>query len=317
MTSFTVTRPGLQTTVQGRPRTGLRHLGVPASGAADPLSLALANRLVGNDDRLAPGLETALDGVALRFTASGFVAVTGARAAVRLNGERQAAHRTIAVRTDDELIVGAAEAGARSYLAFAGGLEAATVLGSCSTYLPAALGGYRGRALARGDTLACAAIEASPPPASTPEEFRPPLSGSTALRACRGAELDALAASERGELFEFNFTVGRRADRMGLCLDGIRFRVDSAGTLPSAPVFPGTIQCPEDGRPILLAVDAQTTGGYPRVAQVARCDRHQVGQLRPGHRLRLLLRDPDAAAADLAAKHAYWERWLPDIADII
>ena len=317
MTAFTVTRPGLQTTVQGSARTGLRHLGVPASGAADPLSLALANRLVGNDDLLCPGLETTLDGVALRFAAAGFIAITGAGAAIELNGERQAAHRTIAVRAGDELNVGVAEAGARSYLAFAGGLEAQTVLGSGSTYLPAALGGYHGRALTRGDTLDCAAFAAAPPLASTPAEFRPPLGHSFALRACRGAELEALAEGERSEFFDFNFTVGRRADRMGLCLDGIRFRVDSGGRLPSAAVFPGTIQCPEDGRPILLAVDAQTTGGYPRVAQVARCDRHQIGQLRPGDRLRLLLRDPDAAAADLRAKHAYWKRWLPDAADII
>lgn len=317
MTSFTVTRPGLQTTVQGRPRTGLRHLGVPASGAADPLSLALANRLVGNDDLLSPGLETALDGVALRFTASGFVAITGASAAIELNGERQQPHRTIAVRAGDDIVVGAAEAGARSYLAFAGGLEAETVLGSASTYLPAALGGYRGRALARGDSLSCAAAAAAPPMASTPNEFRPPLRRSSALRACRGAELAALVERERANLFEFNFTVGRRADRMGLCLEGIRFRVDSGGRLPSAAVFPGTVQCPEDGRPIMLSIDAQTTGGYPRIAQVARCDRHQVGQLRPGDRLRLLLRDPDAAAADLKAKHAYWERWLPGAAGII
>ena len=317
MTGIAVSRAGLQTTVQGRPRTGQRHLGVPASGAADPLALALANRLVGNDDLLAPGLETTLDGVALHFGQPTFVAVTGAVAAVTINGVRGPCHATIAVAAGDQLAVGRAEAGARSYVAFAGGLQIEAVLGSPSTYLPAALGGHEGRALARGDMLVVAAGTAAPPQRSTPDEFRPPLSGSRALRACAGAEIDALPATQRATLFDSNFTVGSRADRMGLRLEGPPFTVDSGGRLPSAAVFPGTLQCPEDGRPILLGVDAQTTGGYPRVAQVARCDRHLVGQLRPGDRLRFLRRDPPAATADLKAKRAYWQRWLADIDDIL
>ena len=46
--SFKVLKPGVQATLQAAPRSGTRHLGVPASGPADGLSMALANRLVGN-----------------------------------------------------------------------------------------------------------------------------------------------------------------------------------------------------------------------------------------------------------------------------
>jgi biotin-dependent carboxylase-like uncharacterized protein len=314
--TFTVLKPGLQTTVQAGPRTGLRHLGVPAAGAADPLSLALANRLVGNA-LLAPGLETTLNGVSLGFQRDGFVAITGARAKAWLNGERVKLHRTLAVTAGDELEIGPARLGARNYLAIAGGIDVEEVLGSASTYLPAGFGGLHGRALRGGDVVATVPAAGTPKTLKTPKEFRPLASNSWALRACYGAEVDLLSKESRFDLFDTNFSVGFRADRMGLQLEGARFGVTSGGRLASAPVFPGTIQCPEDGIPFLLSIDAQTIGGYPRVAQVARADRHLIGQLRPGDHLRLLWRDADSARDELLAKHDYWGNWLPGIRAVI
>jgi len=311
-----VLKPGLQTTVQAGPRRGQRHLGVPASGAADPLSLALANRLVGNT-LLAPALETTLTGVTLRFESRSFVAVTGARAEVWLNGERVKRHRTLAIAAGGELEVGPAKQGARNYLAFAGGLAVDDLLGSASTYLPAGFGGFRGRALRAGDVLPVRPFDVEPPLLRTPKEFRPRAGTSWALRACYGAEVDMLDKESRFDLFDTNFSVGSRADRMGLQLESARFDVSSGGRLASAPVFPGTIQCPEDGKPFLLSVDAQTIGGYPRVAQVARADRHVIGQLRPGDHVRLLWRDADSARDELLAKHDYWRQWLPGISGIV
>jgi allophanate hydrolase subunit 2 len=104
---------------------------------------------------------------------------------------------------------------------------------------------------------------------------------------------------------------------MGLRLEGPVLNVTSDGRMPSAGAFPGTVQCPEDGVPYLLSVDAGTVGGYPRIAQVARVDRHLLGQLRPGDHLRLLLRDPDEAVEALQAKLDYWRDWLPDIDEIL
>jgi len=104
---------------------------------------------------------------------------------------------------------------------------------------------------------------------------------------------------------------------MGLRLDGPELEVSSAGRMPSAGVIPGTIQCPEDGIPYILSVDAGTVGGYPRIAQVARVDRHVLGQLRPGDHVRLLQRDPDEAVTELCGKLDYWREWLPDIDTIL
>ena len=314
--TFRVLKPGLQTTVQAGPRRGQRHLGVPASGAADPLSLALANRLVGNG-MLAPALETTLTGVSLCFEREAFVAVTGAKAQVWLNGERVKRHRTLVIAAGGELEVGPATQGARNYVAFAGGIVADEILASASTYLPAGFGGFRGRSLRAGDVLSVRPFDDAPPTLRTPKEFRPRASTSWALRACYGAEVEMLNKESRFDLFDTNFSVGRRADRMGMQLESARFDVSSAGRLASAPVFPGTIQCPEDGIPFLLSIDAQTIGGYPRVAQVARADRHLIGQLRPGDHVRLLWRDTDSAREELLAKHDYWREWLPGITGVV
>jgi allophanate hydrolase subunit 2 len=87
--------------------------------------------------------------------------------------------------------------------------------------------------------------------------------------------------------------------------------------MPSAPVFPGTVQCPESGSPYLLSVDAGTVGGYPRIAQIARADRHLMGQLRPGDHVRLLWRDEQSAVDELRAKIRYWRQWLGDIERVL
>jgi biotin-dependent carboxylase-like uncharacterized protein len=312
--SITVLTPGLQTTVQSCPRTGLRHQGVASGGAADPLSLALANRLVANAWDT-PALEASLLGPTLQFGVPCAFAIAGAIAAVTLNGQSVASHETCLAAAGDELAIGATETGARVYIAFAGGLDATDVLGSQSTYLLAGLGGHEGRALEKGDTL-----RLNPPVTemlSTPDEFRPPMSSSWALRASAAFEAGQLRGASLETLFGANWVVGRRADRMGLQLDGPELDISSSGRMPSAAVFPGTVQCPEDGMPYLLSVDAGTVGGYPRVAQVIRADRHLIGQLKPGDHVRLLRRSQEAATDDLRAKLDYWSGWLENVEQVI
>lgn len=312
--SVVILKAGLQTTIQSVPRSGQRHLGVPASGPADPLSMALANRLVGND-LLAPALEVTLSGISIRFESPVSIAIAGANASVELDGNPQAMHRTLRVAAGDVLRVGHPEQGARVYIAFASGLSAQEILGSASTYIPAGLGGYQGRALENGDRLNIRTPRHDANELETPAEFQPPMATSFALRVCDSAETGQLQYHE--QFFDTNFAISTRCDRMGLMLEGPRLRVDSDGRMPSAPVFPGTVQCPEDGRPIVLSVDAQTTGGYPRVAQVTRADRHLLGQLRPGDHVRFLWRNEQSAIDELRAKIGYWRGWLRDVERVI
>ena len=312
--SVTVLKPGLQTTLQSRPRIGLRHYGVPASGAADPLSLALANRLVANSWDAA-ALEVTLLGPTLRMNTDCAIAVTGASFDVTLNKDAIPLHETVFAEEGDVLSVGGSAKGARCYIAFSGGLEATEVLGSSSTYLAGELGGWQGRALRQGDELRLSPKRV--PGLCTPAEFRMPMSTSWALRVCESFETSRLTGESRERLFESNWTVGRRADRMGLKLDGARLDISSDGHMPSAAVFPGTVQCPENGAPFVLSVDAGTVGGYPRVAQVVRADRHLLGQLKPGDHVRLLHRDTEYATTELRGKHDYWRGWIAAIEQVI
>jgi allophanate hydrolase len=314
--SIEVCRPGMLTTIQATPRRGMRHLGVPDAGPADPLSFALANRLVGNDV-FAAGLEITLAGPKLGFTASAWIALTGAPVEVGLNGESVPPHAPVRVAAGDELDIGPVRSGVRAYLAIAGGLAAPEVLGSASTYLPAGLGGLDGRALEAGDRLDFARSAELVDPLETPPEYRPPVSSAWAVRACTAAENALVDAAVRDLLFDTNWIVGKRSDRMGIRLEGETLAVASDGRMPSSAVFPGTVQCPGSGAPYLLSVDAQTTGGYPRVLQVARLDRHLLGQLRPGDHLRFVPRTPAQAIAELRAKHDFWRSWLPDVSRVI
>jgi biotin-dependent carboxylase-like uncharacterized protein len=276
--------------------------------------MALANKLVGNAPWVA-ALEATLTGVSLAFNCESTIAITGATASCTLNGEPVRQHATIDVQANDVLAVGPAEKGVRCYLAVAGGFKAKDVLGSTSTYLTAGFGGHEGRALAAGDELSLRQPGATAPGLETPENFRMPMMDAWILRAGRSCETSGL--TNPSELFERGFTISNRSDRMGIQLTGKAFEISSDGQMPSVPVFPGTIQCTEDGSLFMLAVDSGTTGGYPRVAKVARIDLHLMGQLRSGNRLKLIERSDDDAAQELREKHAYWQDWLPEVADVV
>jgi biotin-dependent carboxylase-like uncharacterized protein len=276
--------------------------------------MALANRLVGNAWD-APTIEASLVGPTLSFEGDCAFALTGAVAGSTLNGVSVTQHETVFASAGDELTIGSAEVGARIYLAVAGGFVADEVLGSTSTNLQAGFGGLQGRALQGGDMLEVVGGDVAA--MQTPAEFLLPMSTGWGVRTCDSAETGLLDDASRNALFDTNWVVDRRADRMGLRLDGPTLAVSSEGRMPSAGVVPGTIQCPGDGAPYVLCADAGTVGGYPRIAQVARVDRHVLGQLRPGDHVRLLRRDPDAVVEELRAKLDFWREWLPAIDEIL
>ena len=306
-----VINAGLQTTLQGSPRNGFRHKGVPTSGPADGFSHALANRLVGNAlDAVA--LEITLFGASFRFTTDCHIALTGGEAEVHINGLVQQRHRTLIVRSGDSLKLGPILKGVRVYLAVAGGFAADPWLGSASTYLPAGLGGFGGRALKAKDTLTIGATSGTTEMLSTPVELNSNFGSSWVLRASAGPEADLLVGADRAEFFERTFTVSNRASRMGVALEGDSLQLSSDGRLPSAAVFPGTVQCTSSGQSFLLLADAQTTGGYPRIAQVIRVDSHLLAQLRPGDQVRFEQTSPEEAAAITKQKTERLRAWLGD-----
>ncbi len=306
---------GLQTTLQAAPRIGFRHFGVPYSGPADPLSMALANRLVGNQFQTT-ALEITFGGFRTIIARDSVIAVTGADGGGSIMGRPLEWHTTVKARAGDEITINPPSKGVRTYLAIAGGFEAATHFGSTSTYLPAGLGGHYGRTLQAGDDVGTCNELADLPILETPLALRPAFSQNHAIRACLSSETGLMSDQSREAFFDQAYKAGRQGTRMGVDLLGEKLVLNSDGLMKSAPVFPGTIQCPPSGNPIALLCDAQTTGGYPRIASVARCDRHLLGQIRPGDTVQFLHRTPEAATQDYQTKRDLFRTWLEE-ADIL
>lgn len=285
--SIAVLDGGLLSTVQDRGRTGWRHLGVGCAGVADAYSAAVANLLVGNRADAAL-LEVTLRGPTLRFARAAVIALCGADMAADSDGTAVASWRRIAIASGSTLTLRNAQRGARAYLAINGGIAVAPVLGSRSTDLRGGFGGYRGRALRAGDTLPLgAATQASPGTLHQASAWFDPapdlaFGTETTVRVLPGAlpgGFDALLDAPK-------WKVGPASNRQGLRLRGtpMRQRFEADGV--SAPVLPGTVQVPPDGMPIVLLCDAQTMGGYGRVAHAIEADLPRLAQCRPGDRIR-------------------------------
>lgn len=299
-----VVRAGLCDLVVDQGRAGRGAIGVPVGGAADPLALAAANALVGNDSSAA-GLEMTFAGPDLRFPVGGIVALTGTRfTATRSNGLSVAWNQTLIMAPGETLSLEGAETGCRCWLALAGGLAVPSVMGSRSTLLPAGFGGHQGRALRAGDELMPGQpaqdegrlLQAQPP--STPAVDAP-------LRVVAGPQTGLFDDGGLAAFYGGLYRVAAASDRRGLRLDGPV--VTHARTeLPSQGVLPGAVQIPPDGRPIILGWDGPVTGGYPVIAGVIAADWARLAQLKSGDAIRFETLDIDAARA-LAGTHWHIE----------
>ncbi|MFI5614186.1 biotin-dependent carboxyltransferase family protein [Amycolatopsis sp. NPDC051903] len=299
-----ISQPGLATTVQDRGRIGYYDLGIPQGGALDQYSAELANALVGNRDGEAL-LECTYLGPVLRAHGSLEVAVTGAPVPVKVNGEERPQWTRLALADGDELSFGYIGGGSRYFLAFSGGIDVPAVLGSRSTYLLGALGGFQGRKLEPGDVVPIGA-PASPPPGDTlAEEHRPVFGPQQQVRVMLGLYDHRLTERGLANLTEQEWTLTPVADRAGLRYDGPgvewRERVQpfGAGSDPSnivdAGYAVGSIQIPGGTQPIILHRDAVSGGGYAMVATVISADMDVVARAAPGTKTRFVPVDLDTA----------------------
>lgn len=304
---LTIIHPGLQTTVQDLGRPGYSHLGVSHSGAGDQQSLRIANRLVGNADSAA-GLECTLLGPTLEASDPINVAVAGAAASCTLTRADGTMHelplaRAVTMLPGERLKVAATLSGARTYIAFAGGVATELLLGSRSTHLMSSLGGVEGRALRAGDRLPIGAeggaVDATGEVAfgsrSSPAAVSHWLAGRAGagpltLRVLRGPQWSNASAADHTALTTLTFTVLDRSDRTGLRLSpGSPLSPAMGGQMASQPTFFGYLQWPDGGQPILLGPDAPPTGGYPVLARVIAADLPLIGQLKPRDVVRFML----------------------------
>jgi antagonist of KipI len=287
-----VLHPGLCTLVVDFGRRSWRSLGVPLGGAADRRSLALGNALVGNPPDAA-ALEVTLAGPTLMATCDLACVLFGAPFAMTSDRQPLRAGKTFTLALGEELRVGGTPEGVRGYFCVRGGLAVPTILGSRSGIEP----------LAAGAELPC-----------EPSAIRPRFLSEhpawddepTTLRVLPGPQASWFREEE---FYPQAYTVSPASNRMGLRLRGTPLTLPDR-ELVSEPVCPGTVQVTRDGQCIVLGVDGQTIGGYPKVAQVIGADLDKVGQLRPGTAVRFRRVDLDEAERLSRQQRARLHEWL-------
>ena len=294
---------GLLSTVQDLGRYGYQKEGVNVSGAMDAFALRVGNLLVGNAEDAA-GIEATFLGPRIRFETDQLIAITGGNLSPAINGEAVKMWRPILVTQGSQLDFGAPALGCRAYLAVSGSFDIARVLGSLSTYLRGEFGGLKGRALKAGDCIPCpgptargqalvqhlargaqpaAWLQARWTPA--PQLF-PHLEETQTIRAIKGPEYALFEEKSHQDFWQQEFIVTSDSDRMGYRLHGPALSLTRDKEMVSSAVTFGTIQVPADGHPIALLADHQTTGGYPRLAQVITADFSKLAQVPLGKKIR-------------------------------
>lgn len=302
--SIRVLKPGLLSTIQGGPRHGQASLGIGCSGPMDTPAFQLANALVGNSSRCA-ALELSLSGPLLCFDVDTCVAVCGADVDLRLDGHAIPDWCAVDVIAGSVLDLTRVRRGARAILAVAGGVDAEVFLGSPSADINAGLGP---RALRAGDALRIASSPDHGERTRGPRRWRLDAAhwfdaGATQpLRLMPGSHVADLDARSRAALFTEVFRVSLDSNRVGVRLDGTMLHMRDARERVSEPVTAGTLQLPPGGQPIALMAEHPTTGGYPRIGQIAHVDLARLAQRRPGDPVRFEEATLDEAFALLAAR---------------
>jgi antagonist of KipI len=280
MSVIQVQSPGLLTTVQDLGREGFGPLGVSPSGAADPISLRLGNRLVDNAEGAA-ALEMTLLGGTFLFPQGAVIALTGSDFGATLDGAPLEIWTSVELKPGQTLRVGATRSGARSYLCVQGGIVERPFSGSASTHLLSGLGGHEGRALRKADVLRTAPATGSFRKRAVAKRVLERLSPRMVLRATPGPQTDSFPPESQHLFYESTYRIAEESNRMGLRLEGPPIPQGSSGEMITEGVSIGAVQITAGGLPIILFVEQQTTGGYAKIANVISADLHSLGQLRP------------------------------------
>jgi antagonist of KipI len=294
MSSIEIQIAGLLTTVQDLGREGFGPIGVSVSGAADPISLRLGNRLVGNVESAA-GLEMTLFGGTFRFPEGAVVALTGSDFGARLDGDTVDIGTSIEVRPGRTFRLGPTRSGARCYLCVQGGIAVPPFLGSASTHVLSGLGGFEGRPLRRGDVLNIGSSTKPFRKRTIAPHLSEHLLPRRVLRVTPGPQLDWFPESAQRSFCSGTYRVSEQSDRMGLRLEGAPISQRIRRSMVTEGVSLGAVQVPQGGLPIILFVEQQTTGGYPKIANVISADLHRLGQIRPRDEIRFELVTLEAA----------------------
>lgn len=284
---FELTKAGLHTSIQDLGRYGYQQYGVIVGGAMDSYALRLGNYLVGNSEGEA-AIEMAYGNTSLRFLTTTYIAITGAKTKVLLNGRTISMWTGVRVEKGDFLEIGVPEQGYINYLTVHGGVDGENFLGSKSTYLRGHFGGL-GRLLKNRDLIFGRKEHVNSKKSFTrrrlAEELVPNYPDHVVARVIVSPQKKYFTEESIQNFFSTTYTISRQSDRMGYRLDGQPLEYQIQQNLITDAIPLGTIQVPNNGLPIILLSDHQTTGGYPKIGVLASVDIPVVSQLRPRQKI--------------------------------
>ncbi|MFT8719998.1 biotin-dependent carboxyltransferase family protein [Acetobacter sp.] len=289
---ITILETSALNTVQDLGRPGYRNLGVGSSGVMDPLALRVGNILLDNDADAAC-IELQTYPFALKFDRALSFAVTGVDATIELDGRTLLPWSVATAEAGQVLRIGQPAVGARGYICFAGGVDVPVVLGSRSTQLRGGFGGLLGRFLEEGDTLQVGASEtlasgyaALPPSVAFRSDAELENKSVVTLRVIPATDYMLFTDKARDQFWNCEWRITPQSNRVGYRLTGEKLELRKPVELRSYGIVPGIIQVPPAGEPIVQMADANTAGGYPRIATVIESDLWRLAQARIGSRIR-------------------------------
>lgn len=296
--SITILKPGMMSSLQDLGRWGFQQFGVPIGGAMDRVSASLANIICGNDENEAV-IEMTLHGTSFMFNEAAYCAIVGGGCKAFVGDEELPFNRLLWIPAFSIIRTTASAEGCRSYLAVSGGFNVKKVLGSASTYTPSGIGGLEGRNLATGDMLSFKreqVLQASSTLKMLPSgigishwhtaDLVETTPGVVTLHAIKGPEFDLFNSSSQENIFRSEFTISSQSNRMEYRLEGKKYSLEQQTEMVSTAVTTGIVQVTHQGDPIILMADAQTIGGYPRIARICAADIPLLAQTRPGGNIR-------------------------------
>ena len=301
--SITIIKPGISTSIQDLGRWGFQQYGVPIGGAMDINAARTANRLCENDDEEAV-LECALHGVEIKFNETVCFALSGGGARATLNGVDVSYNRLIKVIAGSTLKLHPDAFGCRTYIAFAGGLSIKKELGSTSTYVASALGGMDVRNIIAGDEIKINKDRKDPHATKdividengfgaskwkAQVDLLPHVNDVVEISCVPGPEWELFDETSQSSFTNQTFTIAAQSNRMGYRMEGALLSLKEKTELVSTAVTRGIVQVTNQGHPIILMADAQTIGGYPRIARIASADLSKLAQCRPGMKVKFSL----------------------------
>lgn len=275
---MTVIKQGFQDLVQDLGRDGYTHIGISPTGAADKVSMKIANLFLGNHINDAV-LEITLFGGTYLFDVPTTICLSGSHFPAKIRGDELPFNKPVTIQKGETLSIGGSTSGARCYLAVQDGFNVADLLGSSSTHLMSKSGGFRGRNLQKEDQLAYN----KPEKRYFPIDRKFPIDyNRSIIRATPGLQ-HSLFDKPTQELFiSKEYTVSHQSNRMGIRIHGPKIQKRTSEDMITEGLPLGAVQVTGNGDSIITFVDHQTTGGYPKIANVIAADMHKVGQLRPG-----------------------------------